>query len=91
MIPSDASRGVSLVSSLGKLWWDGFSLVFTTMCAATGVALPFRILYHLELRLGGVTPWLGGMNVALLVLGGPLIFRTVFRALNYKRPRNERL
>ncbi|WP_406693909.1 hypothetical protein V5E97_22995 [Singulisphaera sp. Ch08] len=86
---SNASAGVSAVASFFKYWWDGFGLVFTTMCAASGVALPFRLIYFLEQQHGGVTPFLAGVNGVLMILGGPLIFRVIFRALNFERPSHE--
>ncbi|AGA31003.1 hypothetical protein [Singulisphaera acidiphila] len=89
MLRSNARVSVSTVSSFCKLWWDGFSLGFTLMCALAGAAIPFRLLYHLEQQWGGVAQVLVGVNVALVILGGPLLFIAIFRALNFERPSNE--
>ncbi|WP_254053525.1 hypothetical protein [Singulisphaera sp. GP187] len=48
----ERNAGLSWLSSYGKRWWDGFSLVFTTMCAFAVVLLPFRLWDHLEKQYG---------------------------------------
>lgn len=89
MLQPNAKAGLSSVASFCTLWWDGFSLVFTSMCALAGAAIPFRLLYHLEQRLGGVSQSLVFVNFVALILVGPLLFGTIFRALNFERSRNE--